>query len=65
LLRSRYGDEWRETGKAICKGPSRTAVAAKEAVSECGQRASFVGQALPLAIPWIGRRRACLQFVNR
>src|SRR5882762_6092143 len=28
------------TGKAICKGPSRTAVAAKEAVSECGQRAN-------------------------
>src|SRR5438270_1187979 len=43
----------------MCKGPSRTAVAAKEAVSECWQRASFVGQALPLAIPWIGRRRAC------
>src|SRR5205814_8786990 len=47
------------TGKAMCKGPSRTAVAAKEAVSECWQRASFVGQAFPLAIPWIGRRRAC------
>src|SRR6476620_6777562 len=55
LLRTRYGGEWSEGGKAICKGPRRTAVAAKEAVSECGQRASFVGQALPLAIPWIGR----------
>src|SRR5947208_14315704 len=34
---------WRRmerTGKAVCKGPSRTAVAAKEAVSECWQRAS-------------------------
>src|SRR4029077_760409 len=53
------------TGKAICKAPSRTAVAAKEAVSKCGQPTEFCRASAP-ACHSMDRQatRLPLQFVN-